>query len=180
MKRIALAGFLGALAMFVWMSIAHMLLPLDETGVQSIANEDPFLAHMTVALPGPGLYMFPNMAPNMDQAAYYRKIASGPSGMLIYMPKRDFSFGATLVVEFVTELAETLIAVWLLSVTSLRTFAARFGFFAALGLLAAIATNVSYWNWYAFPASYTIAVMLTAWVGFLAAGAVAAFMKIGA
>ena len=34
MKRIALAGFLCALAMFVWMSIAHMLLPLDETGIQ--------------------------------------------------------------------------------------------------------------------------------------------------
>jgi len=53
MKRIALAGFLCALAMFVWMSIAHMLLPLDETGIQSIAHEDPFLAHMTLALPGP-------------------------------------------------------------------------------------------------------------------------------
>jgi len=122
--------------------------------------------------------MFPNMT-NMDQAAYYKKIATGPSGMLIYMPKREFSFGNTLVVEFLTELAETLIVVWLLSTTSLRTFGARLGFFAAAGLLAAIANNVSYWNWYAFPASYTLAVMLTVWVGFLAAGAVAAFMKIG-
>lgn len=177
-KRIALAGFLCALAMFVWTSAAHVVLPLGEAGVQQIANEDPFLAHMSLALPGPGIYLFPNATPNMDQTAYYKKIASSPSGMLIYMPKREIVFGKTLALEFLTELAQCLIAVWLLSMTSFSIFAARLGFFAAIGLLAAIATNVSYWNWYAFPASYTLGVMLTNFLAFVAAGVVAAVMKV--
>jgi hypothetical protein len=123
--------------------------------------------------------MFPNMPPDNDQAAYQKKVASGPSGLMAYFPKRDFSFGQSLGIEFATELAEALLAVWLLSMTSLRTFGGRLGFIAALGLLAVIGTNVSYWNWYGFPSTYTCAYMLTGWVGYLCAGAVAALMKIG-
>jgi hypothetical protein len=165
--------------MFLWTFIAHMVLPLGESGVQQIANEEPLLAHLSTALPAPGLYMFPGMPPNGDQATYYRKIASGPSGLMVYFPKREFVFGTTLGVEFATELAQCLIGVWLLTLTGLRTFVGRLGFFAGLGVLSALATNVSYWNWYGFPASYTLAYMLTTWAGFACAGVVAAFMKVG-
>jgi hypothetical protein len=41
-------------------------------------------------------------------------------------------------------------------------------------LVAAIVTNVSYWNWYGFPASYTVSYMSIEVVSFLAAGLVAA------
>ena len=38
-KRVVLAGLLGGVAMFMWMSLAHVVLPIGETGVQEIANE---------------------------------------------------------------------------------------------------------------------------------------------
>jgi hypothetical protein len=41
-------------------------------------------------------------------------------------------------------------------------------------VLAAIGTNVSYWNWYGFPLAYTAAYMTTEIVGFVCAGLVAA------
>jgi hypothetical protein len=43
-------------------------------------------------------------------------------------------------------------------------------------MLAAIGTNVSYWNWYGFPVEYTAVHMATQIVGFVCVGLVAAAM----
>jgi hypothetical protein len=177
--RILKAALLGAVAMFFWTFLAHMVLPLGEAGVRQITNEGPLRAHMAAVVKEQGLYLFPNMPADRNQADYYKDIATGPSGMLIYFPKRDFSFGQTLAAEFLTEFAQSLLAVWLLSMTSFTTFSGRLGFFSMLGLLAAITTNISYWNWYGFPADYTLGVMVTTIMSFICAGAVAAWMKIG-
>ena len=44
------------------------------------------------------------------------------------------------------------------------------------GLLAALPTNASYWNWYGFPANYTQAYMLIQIVGFVCVGIVAGWL----
>ena len=46
MKRIFLAALLGAVAMFIWTSIAHMALPLGEAGIREIPNEAAVLGAM--------------------------------------------------------------------------------------------------------------------------------------
>ena len=59
-----------------------------------------------------------------------------------------------LTIEFATELLEAILAVFLLAQTRIASFGGRVGFVFVAGILAAIATNVSYWNWYGFsPAS---------------------------
>ena len=64
---------------------------------------------------------------------------------------------------------------YLLSQTRLTNFGARVGFVVTVaGVLAAIATNISYWNWYGFPTVYTSAYMFIQVVGFLCVGLVAA------
>ena len=45
-----------------------------------------------------------------------------------------------------------------------------------MGILAAITTTISYWNWYGFPGAYTAAYMFTEIVGFLCAGLAAALV----
>ena len=177
-KRVLIAGVLGALAMYFWVSIAHMALPLGEAGLRQIDNEEPLLAAMKSTLPDHGTYIFPKMNPG-DQAASEKKMATGPSGMLIYFPARDFQFGKSLAIEFLTELLPVMIGMYLLSLTGIATFAGRVGFFALLGLAVATATNVSYWNWYGFSTTYTLAYSFTTWTGFLFAGMVAGAMKIG-
>ena len=179
-KRILIAGALGAVAMFVWTSVAHMALPLGEAGIQQIDNEQPLLTAMQSTLGAHGLYMFPRMNPGDDMAANGKKLAGGPSGMLLYYPKRDFNFGQSLGIEFVTELLQALAAAWLLSMTRFGTFAGRLGFYVVLGGIAAVATNVSYANWYGFPVAYTSAYMFTTWMAYVCAGLVAAAMKISA
>ena len=176
-KRVLLAGVLGAVAMFLWSAVAHMALPLGEAGIKQISKEEALLSTMQSTLSETGLYMFPNMG--TDMAANEQKIAKGPSGMIMYFPKRDFSFGQSLGVQFVTQLVQALIAVYLLSLTNLGTFGGRLGFFVLLGVIAAIATNVPYWNWYGFPVTYTAAYMFSGWVEYVCAGLVAAAMKVG-
>lgn len=178
-KRVLFTGILGGIAMFVWSSIAHMVLPLGETGIRQIDKEEALLPVMQSALNSSGLYLFPKMTPNNSQTEYLAKIANGPSGMLIYFPRRDVAFGKSLGYEFLTEVIQALIAACLLSLTLIGTFGGRLGFYALAGVIAALATNVSYWNWYGFPSTYTAAYMFTIWMGYVCAGLAAAAMKIG-
>jgi hypothetical protein len=185
-KRTLLAGVLGGIAMFIWTSIAHMALPLGEAGIREIPNEQAVLAVMQANIGESGLYLFPGfgLGPNptrqqRNEAMQHmgEKIASNPSGILMYHPPgRALALGKFLGIEFATELLESILAVFLLAQTRLVSFGARVGFVMVAGILAAIATNVSYWNWYGFPAVYTAAYMFIQVVGFICVGIVAALV----
>ena len=57
--KILLAGILGAMAMFLWTSIAHMALPLGEAGIGEIPNESAVLSTMQSSIGDQtGLYIF--------------------------------------------------------------------------------------------------------------------------
>jgi len=186
-KRVFLAALLGGIAMFVWTSVAHMVLPLGDAGIKEIPNEQGVLSAMHTSLgEAPGFYFFPGTGLGPDatmrqkQAAmdqYGQKLAANPSGILIYRPvgAKPLTAGQ-LVTEFFTELIESLLVMILLSQTRLASFASRLGFVIVAGMLATIATNVSYWNWYGFPTTYTAAYMTTGVVGFICVGLVAAAM----
>jgi hypothetical protein len=94
----------------------------------------------------------------------------------MYHPARPFSFGKLLGVEFATEVIEALLVVSLLAQTRLTTSVGRIAFVTTAGILAAIATNVSYWNWYGFPKRYTVSYMFIEIVGFFLIGIVAALL----
>jgi hypothetical protein len=184
-KRILLAGVLGGLAMFIWASIAHMVVPLGSTGVREIPNEANVLGAMQSSLgQTSGLYIFPGLGAgsnpttaqrNAAMKDYGPKLAANPSGLLIYHPPGAKGItGGKLGLEFLTEVVEALLAVLLLAQTRLESYAGKVGFIVLVGIIAALATNIPYWNWYGFPGNYTAAYMTTQIVGYLSAGLVAA------
>ena len=63
--------------------------------------------------------------------------------------------------------------IWLLAQTRIGSFDGRVGFVLIAGILTAITTNVSYWNWYGFPGIYTASYILIEIVGFVLVGVVA-------
>jgi heme exporter protein D len=176
-KRAFLAGLLGGVAMYVWSSVAHVALPLGQTGIKEIPNEPAVLSAMHASLgEAPGMYAFPALG-QADMKQYAQKLAANPSGILIYHPPGAQALtAAQLLTEFLTELIESLLVVFLLAQTQLSSFAARVGFVVTAGVLAALVTNVSYWNWYGFPSSYTVVYMAIQIVGFLCVGLVAGSM----
>jgi hypothetical protein len=186
--RIFLAGLLGAIAMFAWTAIAHMALPLGEAGVQNTMDDEALLSALKSTVKNKdGLYNYPTMglppeATHAQQSAamekYPEKLEKNPSGLILYHPpgSRTMNMGKFLTTEFITELVEAFLAVWLLAQTRIMSFAGRLGFVTLVGILAAIATNVSYWNWYGFPGNYTASYMFIQVVGFFLVGVVAALM----
>ncbi len=182
-SRILVAGLFGGLAMFIWASIAHMILPLGRVGISEIkSNEPTVLAALHASLGNnAGFYFFPSIGDMANQAEamknYDAKLVTSPSGILIYHPPGAKSLTpGQLLTEFLVEMLEALLAVWLLGKTSITGFSARVAFVAVTGILASLPTNVSYWNWYGFPASYTITYMATEIIGFTLAGLAAAFV----
>ena len=186
--RIFLAGVLGTVAMFLWTFVSHEILPLGEAGVQNTMDDTALLNELKSTVKNKdGLYIYPSMGLGPDAThaqrseamhTYEAKLAKNPSGFFIYHPagSRPMNMGKYLTVEFVTELCEALLAIWLLAQTRIVTFGGRLGFVTAAGIMAAIATNVSYWNWWGFPGNYTAAYMFIQVVGFFLVGLVAAFM----
>jgi len=185
--KILLAGIFGGIIMFIWTSIAHMALPLGEAGLGEIPNESAVLSAMQSNIGDQtGLYIFPGRGLGKNATRQEKeeamkhmgeKIAANPSGILMYhAPGRPLALGKLLGVEFGTELLEAILAVFLLAQTRIASFAGRVGFVLVAGILAAIATNVSYWNWYGFPCVYTASYMFIQIVGFLCAGIVAALV----
>ncbi len=188
MTRILLAGLLGAVAMFAWTSIAHMATPLGEAGVQNTMNDEELLSALKSNVKDkPGFYMYPTMglppdATHAQQSAamekYKEKLEKNPSGFFIYHPagSRPMTMGKYLTIEFITELVEALLAVWLLAQSRMMTFGGRVAFVTAVGIVAGIASNISYWNWWGFPANYTAAYITIKVVGYFLVGIVAAIM----
>jgi len=184
--RILFAGILGGVVLFIWNFVAHDLLPLGEMGVRLMPNEDAMSSALQTNLGDTsGFYVFPTggLTPGASgeqkKAAMQKSIeqmAAGPAGVLIYRPKRVFNFPKRLIIQFGTDVGCALMAVFLLAQTSIAGFGGKVGFVLTAGILAAIATNVPYANWYGFPKDYTLGQMIIQVVGFLLVGIVAAMM----
>ena len=185
--KILVTGILGGIVMFIWTSVAHMALPLGEAAIREIPNESTVLSAMQSNIGDrTGLYIFPGpgvgknatrQEKNDAMKHMVEKIAVNPSGILMYhAPGRPFTIGKWLGIEFGTELLEGILVVFLLAQTRIVSFAGRIGFVVVAGILAAITTNVSYWNWYGFPCVYTASYMFIQIVGFFLVGIVAALL----
>lgn len=184
--RILLAGILGGVVMFIWNFVAHDLLPLGKMGVHILPNEDTITSALQTNLAdNSGVYIFPSggftpgATGEQKQAAMKKaeeQMAAGAAGFLIYRSKRIFNFPKRLIIQFATDVAEALLAVFLLAQTGIRGFGGKVGFVLTAGILAAITTNVPYANWYGFPKDFTLGQMMIQVIGFLLVGIVAGLL----
>lgn len=189
-KKIVIGGVLAGIALFIWSSIAHMLLPIGEMGIKTIANEDPVIAAMKANITEDGFYFIPGegmthaatLPKDQQQAAmeaWQKKYEAGPRAVLVYHPTGERLFMPRyFIVEFLSDVVVGLIAAIALGMAcaTLRSFAGRVGFVTSLGLLGWVAIEVSYWNWYGFPAAYEVGQFLDQIVGMLFAGIVLALV----
>ena len=188
-SRHFLAALLGAVAIFLWSFVVHMFTPLGEAGMDPLPGAPAVSSALQTSIGNrAGLYMYPTGgltpdSPREQHGAAMEKIMeemkTQASGMMVYYPPgRTFNFPKTLGIEFGIEFLEALIVVYLLAQTRIMNFGGRVMFVAVAGLLAAIATNLSYWNWYGFPTNFTMAQVVMEAVGFFCAGlAIALVLK---
>ncbi|HET7872276.1 MAG TPA: hypothetical protein VFL42_07170 [Terriglobales bacterium] len=184
MGRKILAGVLGGLAFFAWSSFAHLATGLGETGIQEIPNEQAVISSMRSSITADGMYFFPGYglpptATHSQKMAAMNemrpKIKAGPVGIIVYRRAGEDALPlSSMLTELGTNIVQVLLAIFLLGQTSLSSFAARWRFITVAGILAAISTNISYWNWLGFPGNYTLSYICIVAMGFVFAGLVAA------
>ena len=171
--RILLAGLVGGVVMFIWATIAHVATPLASEGLKQLPNEAATISTLHTALgDGPGLYFFPAITGSDSKAMkdQQARMQLGPSGLLAYQPPGSGRVSPRqLVVEFALEVVESLLAA--LVISAVAGVGRRLGVAVAIGLVAAVSTNFSYWNWYGFSWDYTLANAFTELMKFVLAGA---------
>jgi hypothetical protein len=180
MGRIIFAGIAGGVAMFVVLSILHMS-PIAQIGFSRMTNDAPALDALQKATGNKtGLYIFPtvDMKAKDAMAKMDARMKVEPFGFMAYQrPGTAAGISAgKLAAEFGKVLVQSILAALLLSFAMLAGYWSRVGFVALIGVVSTLTTNISYWNWYAFPTSYTLANMFIEFSGFVAAGLALAWL----
>ena len=184
--KLVLAALLAALAIFLWEFVAHMFTPLGEAGLGFLPSPDVVSSSLQSAIgKEAGMYMFPTGGLTAKSSREEKQKAmekindemkTKPSGLLVYKPAgTEFNFGKALAVQFVTDVVKAALLLALLSHTRLVSFGQRVIFVVLAGVLAAIVTNIPYWNWYSFNSTYTISQIVMEIIGFTCAGLVLAW-----
>jgi hypothetical protein len=174
-----LAGILGGIAMYVWATVAH-LSPLAQIGVHVPPHPALTAAALKLELGETGgVYVYSSaplpMAGGKPDAGPPPKAAT--SGLLSYTPNGPAGLSPKqLGFEFGLEMVEAMLAAFVVALAGGGGFARRLGLATLVGVIAGIATNLSYWNWYGFGLDYTLANAFIETVKFVVAGAVIALV----
>jgi hypothetical protein len=179
MRKVIIGGIVAGLVVFIWGFVSHVILPLGEVGIRQIPNEDAVVGAVKDSISEPGFYFFPGMdlrrkPTEEEERAWTAKYAAGPSGVLIYHPQGETPMSPR---QLGTEALTNIIAAWIAALLIWQVaggFGARVLFVTLLGLFSWVTISVPYWNWYRFPADFTIAEAIDQIVGWLLAGLVLA------
>lgn len=175
MVRIVLAAIVGGFLMFVWGTFSHMVLPFEREALKPIPNESAVLSTLGSNLSAPGMYAFPwidmsGNAPPAEQQAWNQKLASGPSGLLIYRLNGGEAMSPRQrVSEFVSNVLAALVGALIL-VQLPGGFGRRVLSMAAIGIAAWLSISVPQWNWYGFSTPFLIGDLADQFGGWLLAG----------
>ncbi len=179
--RIAVAALSGAIVIFLWQFVSHMLLPIGEMGFRAPQNEAVVLQAAGSGLPASGMYLLPYLAPEKmkDAAAvqdWTERAQKNPSLFVVVGPANTIvtNMLPELGRQFVIDLLGALLVAFMLAGTAwgfgMRVLGATI--FGAFGWLLDI---VPLWNWYKFPADYVVGNLLDQGIGWLLAGIVIAW-----
>jgi hypothetical protein len=182
MKKVLLPGILGGLLVFVWSAISHMLLPIGAMGINGIPNnEDALLAAMKSNIQQPGIYLMPGMdmsrkPTDAESNAVYAKAEAGPTAFLVYQPTGEkVMTPGQLIRQALFQILGGLIAAFIISAT-VASLTTRGIMVMLMGLFAWLAISLPYWNWYRFPAAFTIGEGLDNVIGWLLGGFLIAWL----
>ncbi len=172
MKKL-LAAVVGALIVFVWSFVAHVLLPLGMVGVDPLPDEAAVIEVLRDTIAEPGLYYFPGYphpATAEQEADWQARHEAGPLGTLVYLPGGKPAMApGQLATEFATSCLAALVLAFLLAYLT-GSYPCRVALAASVGLFAWFSIQLSYWTWYGYPLDYTIAAGVMEVVGWLLAG----------
>jgi len=193
MLKILKGGVVGGIILWVWGFVAWVVLPLHLGSMRSVPDEPAVVQELSGTLSSKGVYVIPwmpaetsGLPPEKLEAAmneYAVKLRSGPNAMIFYDPggRDPFMIGQMISGLFIFIFAASIVT-WLLSRSTAagETYLSRVIYCGMIGVLVAVGTHLSDWNWMGFPFDWSSALMLDSVVAWLLAGlGIAAMLRPG-
>ena len=177
LPKLALAGLVGGLVMFVWGAVSHMLLPLGTMGIKPAPAA--IVPDLSKHLAEPGLYMFPGMVsekPSQQQLDEYNATYErGPRGLIVYDPVPGIKAlsPAQLIAELLTNILAAFLASWILARIG-ESILQKACLAGLIGAIAWLSISASHGIWYRFPRAFIMAECIEQVVGWFLSGLVIA------
>jgi hypothetical protein len=182
-KSLVLGVILGGITAFLWSFISWSFLPWHLKQYRSFQNEDEVSALVSSHAPESGIYLLP-MGPSQEgmnseqkKAAMEIRTEKMQKGPVVFAAVQRAGFGSfprVLLTQLLYQILAALLLTWLLLQTSGLSYARRVAFLAIAGLAASVIADLPYWNWYGFPAVYTVVNLIDYTLTWLLAGLVIA------
>jgi len=179
--RYVIAALLGAVVIFLWGFVAHMLLPIGEMGMRKPANEDAVLQAAATALPQQGIYLLPHIDPEKmgDKATVDAWEAKAGQNRFVFVAvgptiAHPTDMSGNLTKQFIGSYLAALIVAIVLAATS-WSFGTRVLGSLGFGVFGWLTNTVPLWNWYRFPDDFNVGGLIEQGVGWLLAGIVIAW-----
>ncbi len=181
MKKVLFGAIFGGLAMFLAGFASHVFLRLGDVGLSPLPAEDVVLATLSGNVGRSGLYFFPGMDPATatedDIKAWEERYRRGPVGLLAFRAGGlEPMSPARLGKQFGGDIVAALFGAILLWLAGMASYTSRVVFVTLVGIAAWASIHLPLWNWYAFPADYTLAAGAHTALRWLAAGIVMGFV----
>jgi hypothetical protein len=180
--RVFVAGLIGAIVMFVWGAVSHMVLGIGDKGMHVGTPYQGTLTALKQDAKEAGIYFLPSttMDKMADEAAQ-KSLQTESAGMgyawVVYAPEGNpgmVDMTPNLLKQFVTDLLSALVVAFVLSLAAFG-FGKRVAISTLMGVFAWLVVSVTYWNWYLFPLDYTLGLLAKFSIGWALAGAAIAW-----
>ena len=182
MKTLLKGTIFGGLTLFFWGWISWMVIPWHNATLNALINE-PLVEQVLIATaPEKAVYLLPSGEKSVSpippaEKEAHRKAAMGKwekgfSAFLVMNPQGTGSMPMHMVKGLLTQMLAALLGTWLLVKAKLSGLGERVLFVVVFALAAGVVTHVPYWNWWGFPANYTLVSIADLIVGWALAGAV--------
>ena len=180
-----LGGIAGGVVLFVWSVLAWTLLPLHRSSLRTLAAESRVVEALAQARTPGGLYVIPGLPDASGKTEEERAAAQrewedralrGPVATLAYHPEgrsparmfRPMMRGLGFAV------AAAVFSAVVLRRANIASHVGRVALVLGMGLFAWILGPAMQWNWFAYPADYTLSVLVDTLAGWAIVGVVQA------
>lgn len=189
MKRVIIAGFIGAIVLFFYGMISWTVLPWHTKTYKPIPAESVVVNTLQQNISDTGAYYFPGIpvhSPDADAATkktmndqWIAKHKQGPLGMVIFHAQGIDPMSPMIMIQgFIISLLGAMLAAGFLKISCAGKckYAVRVMFVTTLGIFVALVSDLNYWNWLFFPTDYTLVMIADDILSWFLAGLAIAFI----
>ena len=174
MKTLAIASIVGAVILYVYLALAHVVLPIHENDFKYTAAQDNILGVLNTSNLEEGYYFVPYSPPGAtrEEKMNNMKAMMGKPGALInYYPSMNET-ASTFIMSFIYNLIAVLILCIALATANdkLNNFRQRLWFVMLFVFFVIFSQVMLEYNWVGIPMHYLKGIIIDQIVGYLLVG----------